>query len=215
MPISHKIHEILLNFSLFNTIHEATRITQNTRKLIDPILVTEDISYFDSGTIDIESSVSDHRGTYISMKTSVNYNNAYNRQVWMYKQADFNKLNTLIKNTDWVKLIIEADSTNHAAENFSSTFLQQVSECIPEKSVVIRPRDKPWFDSALRKQIRVRNRLRKKARQSNKLCDLLKFKKARNTVNNMKKYAISNYYDNIEQNLSEACKNNKNFFGNF
>ena len=83
MPISHKIHEILQNFSLLNTIHEAT-ITKNTRKIIDPILVTEDISYFDSGTIDIESSVSDHRGTYISMKTSVNYNNAYNPQVWMY-----------------------------------------------------------------------------------------------------------------------------------
>ena len=40
----------------------------------------------------------------------------------MDKQADFNKLNTLIKNTDWVKLIIEADSTNHAAENFHLLF---------------------------------------------------------------------------------------------
>ena len=60
---------------------------------------------------------------------------AYHRQVWMYKQADFNKLNTIL--------------------------------C-------------------------VRNRLRKKARQSNKLGDFLKFKKARNMVNNIKKYAISN-----------------------
>ena len=79
MPISHKIHEILQNFSLFNTIHEAT-IAQNTRKIIDPILVTEDIFYFDSGTIDIESSVSDHRGTYISiliMPSQVNQWNNY------------------------------------------------------------------------------------------------------------------------------------------
>ena len=80
--------------------------------------MTEDISYFDSGTLDIESSVSEHKGTYILMKTSANYNNAYNRQVCMYKQADFNKLNTLIKNTDWVELVIEADSTNHVGEHF-------------------------------------------------------------------------------------------------
>ena len=43
MPNSHKIYEILLNFSLIHTIHEATRITQNAHRLIDPILVTEDI----------------------------------------------------------------------------------------------------------------------------------------------------------------------------
>ena len=116
------------------------------------------------------------------------------------------------KNTDWDKLILDDDSTNHAVENFSSIFQKQVSECIPEKSVDIRLKDKQLFDSVLRKQIRVRNRLRKKVRQSNKLCDILKFKKARNTVNNMKKYAISNKYDYIEQNLTEASKNNTKLF---
>ena len=35
------------------------------------------------------------------------------------------------KNTDWVKLILEAESTNHAAEKNSSIFQKQVSECIP------------------------------------------------------------------------------------
>ena len=61
-----------------------------------------------------------------------------------------------------------------------------IKECIPEKSVVIRPKDKPWFDSALRKEIRIRNRLRKIALKSNKAEDIKKYKKSRNKINNMK-----------------------------
>ena len=39
-------------------------------------------------------------------------------------------------------------------------------KCIPEKTVTKRPNDKPWMDSLLRKTIRIRNRLRKKAQKS-------------------------------------------------
>lgn len=102
---SMTFNDILSNFSLINTIREATRITQNTYKLIEPILVSEDVSFFDSGTTDIESSISDHKATCILVKTSVNYNKAYARNVWLYKHADFDKLNTLISSTDWNQLI--------------------------------------------------------------------------------------------------------------
>lgn len=61
-------------------------------------------------------------------------------------------------------------------------------------------------------EIRIRNRLSKKAQKSNKLCDLLKFRKARNKANNMKKYAINNSYNNIELNLAETSKNNTKLF---
>ena len=61
------------------------------------------------------------------------------------------------------------------------------------------------------------NRQRKKARQSNKLCDILNLKKLGTRLTTWKKYAISNYYDNtcIELNLAEASKIIQNFFGNF
>ena len=55
----------------------------------------------------------------------------------IYKNADFDNL--LITNTDWNELILGASDIDRAAENFSNTFLTQIKECIPEKSVVIRP----------------------------------------------------------------------------
>ena len=55
------------------------------------------MSVFDSGTLVVDQNISDHKCTYISIKTSVSYNKAYERKVWQYKNADFDKLNVLIK----------------------------------------------------------------------------------------------------------------------
>lgn len=92
--------------------------------------MSEDVSFFDTGTIDIESSVSDHKATYIFVKTNIYYNKAYTRNIWFYKHAD--KLKTLISDSDWHKLVMEATDVNHAVKNFTSTFLGHVSECILE-----------------------------------------------------------------------------------
>ena len=73
--------------------------------------------------------------------------------------------------------------------NFSTKYMSLVRECIPEKTVTIRPKDKPWFDSTLRKTIRKRDRLRNIALKYKRESDLSKYRKIRNQVNNMKKHA--------------------------
>ena len=82
-----------------------------------------------------------------------------------------------------------------------------------KKTIIIRPKDKPWFDSALRKEIRIRNRLRKIALKSNKAEDIKKFKISRKKIDNMKKYAIiDNYYKNLEFPLLDSSKNNSKLY---
>jgi hypothetical protein len=51
---------------------------------------------------------------------------------------------------------------NIACTNFTKAFLDISELCIPKREVTIRSNDKIWFDSILRKEIRKRNRLRKK-----------------------------------------------------
>ena len=87
-----------------------------------------------------------------------------------------------------------------------------MQECIPEKSVVRRPKHKPWFDSALFKEIRIRNRLRKIALKSNKAEDIKKYKESRNKINNKKKHAIENYYNSLELSLLYSSKNNSKLY---
>ena len=118
----------------------------------------------------------------------------------------------MIENCDWENIINGAETVDIATENFTSKFLSCVRQCIPEKTVTIRPRDKPWYDSLIRKRIRLRDRLRNKALKTQKDSDWAAYRKLRNSVNNMKKYAISNYYDNIETYLDDSSKENTKLY---
>ena len=77
----------------------------------------------------------------------------------------------------------------------------------------IRPKDKLWFDSTLRKTIKNRDRLRNIALKYKRESDWSKYRKIRNQVNNMKKkHARSNYYDSIDIYLHEAHNDNTKLY---
>ena len=73
--------------------------------------------------------------------------------------------------------------------------------------MLIRPNDRPWFTSELRHNIRIRDRLRQKAFSSKSEQDKLNYKKQRNRVINMKKYAKENFMNNFEDSLNNPDSN--------
>lgn len=116
-------------------------------------------------------------------------------------------------NTDGSSVICDAEDIDSATLNFSSKLLTLIRVCILEKTVTIRPKDKPWFDSLLRRTVRKRDRLRNLPLKYKRQTDWIKFRNTRNQVNNMKKtHALSNYYDNIEFHLDEAFKDNDKLY---
>jgi hypothetical protein len=48
-----------------------------------------------------------------------------------------------------------------AVSDFTSIFLKIASICIPTREIIIRNDDKVWFDSTLRREIRIHDRFRK------------------------------------------------------
>ena len=67
IPHTHPVNEILTSQFLENKISEPTRVTQSTSTLIDPLLATNEVSVFDSGTLGVDENISDHLCTYISV----------------------------------------------------------------------------------------------------------------------------------------------------
>lgn len=61
----YPISDIMMNYDLTNTIHEATRTTDTTNTLIDPILKSTDLVSLHSGVINTDNTLSDHKATYI------------------------------------------------------------------------------------------------------------------------------------------------------
>ena len=117
----------------------------------------------------------------------------------------------MIINHDWSSL--NEGSVSEAFVNFTFSFLKLVKICIPSKRITVRPNDKPWFDSEIRHYVRIRDRLKRKARNSGTSDSMNKYKHIRNKVNNLKKHAKEKFYNNLEISLSDFHNNDKKNFG--
>lgn len=174
------LHDVLLTNSLQNIITESTR----GRALLNPIIAPEDLTVYDSGTISNPTQISDHSATFLILPHNYSISAAYRRRCWFYKRANFNQLEENLRSFDLECL--KAGSVNDSCELFTDKSMDFVNSSIPHDDVTIRPNDKPWYDSEIRRHYRKRDRQRHKAVKSSKQSDWTKYKTLRNKVNNLK-----------------------------
>jgi hypothetical protein len=62
----------------------------------------------------------------------------------------------MLTDINWNEKLCNFDDEDDMCEEFSKTFLQISSACIPSKTILIREKDKPWFSNEIRKEIRIR-----------------------------------------------------------
>ena len=204
--INHRLNDIMLTFNLKNVIREATRITNISSTLLDPILVSDTVNVLESSVISVENQIIDHSATVVVVRAPEKMNKTYKRDVWIYKHADYDSMNNLIKNFQWKDSLCNKP-VDEACNLFTLKFLEFAETCIPKKQITVRKNDKPWFNSELRKQIRIRDRLHNIARKHKRLNDIRKYKNQRNKVNNMKKFAKDSFYENINGIIDTLHKN--------
>jgi hypothetical protein len=68
--------------------------------------------------------------------------------------------------------------------------------------VTIWNNDRPWFNNEIRKEICIRDKLRKNVLKFHRERDIKQYKKHRNKVSNMKKNAKENFENNLDYNSS-------------
>jgi hypothetical protein len=69
------------------------------------------------------------------------------------------------------KSFIINENIDLACELFTSTFLDIAKQCIPTYTALVRPKDKPWFNSEIRKTSRLMDRQFHKVLNSNNIYD--------------------------------------------
>jgi hypothetical protein len=62
-------------------------------------------------------------------------------------------------------------------EKFTKCFLKIAKECIPTKIVTIWNNDRPWFNNEIRKEICIRDKLRKNVLKFHRERDIKQYKK--------------------------------------
>ena len=102
---------------------------------------------------------------------------------------------------------IDTLSVDQACEMFTSKIHQLMSQCIPSKIITVRRNDKPWYDSEIRRHSKYRDRQKRLMLTKPSLSNTSKYKKLRNKVNNLKKFAKKQFLANIENKIEDYSIN--------
>jgi hypothetical protein len=62
---------------------------------------------------------------------------------------------------NWNEMIGFLNDVDNMVEEFTKLFLDIARQSIPTKTITVWDYDKPWFNNEIRKEIRLRDRLRK------------------------------------------------------
>ena len=99
------------------------------------------------------------------------------------------------------------------AEKFTDTLIKAAEKTVPNKTVTIRPDDYPWINGKIRKHIRNRKRLFRKAKKSNNNIRLWqKFKTVRNKVIYEIRQSKKLFFENLASSINIDKPNPKLFW---
>ena len=119
-------------------------------------------------TVDPPVSTNDHCTVGVQLKFNLIKEPAFHRMVWLYDKGDYVGFGAALSNANWDLCFLNND-VDEVCSKWTETFLNISRIFIPNKTVLIRPRDSPWFTCELRNMKRKLIRLYHNAK--NKMTD--------------------------------------------
>ena len=175
--------ELLNDFAISNflTLHvdQPTRITETTSSILDQ-LVSNIPHLIKDVTVHPPLCTNDHCTISANINFKLCKQESYERNIWNYNTADYIGFNEAIRNYDW-SVCFDTDDINQCLTKWTTSFLNLARSLIPNKTVLIRTKDTPWFTKDLRKLKREKDMAHNLAKQTNLPVAWNNFRKIRNT----------------------------------
>ena len=140
-------------------IHEPTHFYGHNKSCLD-LIFTNNPTIVSDCTVHPLINNCDHCPISLLLKGKIDYVHSYKRNVWDFKNGDFDLLRNILSNYRWDSAFLTED-VNECAAEFMSLLKMILQFCIPHYTTTIRPRDKPFMTSTLRQLMRKRDRLHK------------------------------------------------------
>jgi hypothetical protein len=185
----------MTTFNFRNVILKPTRLNN----LSDPIIISDTMTPLYSDVFKLPSEISIQQLLFSKCPTSTSC--SFTREIWQYENIDLELFNNKMNKINWNEKIGILDDVDDMVEELTKLFLDIARQCIPTKPITVRDYDKPWFNNEIRKEIRLRDGLRK---------NVLKF--GRDKVNNVKKKAKENLESNLDNILLDNSTNSKTYW---
>ena len=191
---------------MFLHIDKPTRFTSNTQTCLDQIISNMP---FLLRNVLVEAPIgkSDHCVIMAELGLRVEKRNCYQRKIWNYNRADYDKFRTELENHNWDNCF-SSDCVETSCKQWTHDFLSIAEKCIPNKTVTIRPNDLPWYNSSLRKLKKYSDRSHAHARKHYTPSSWENYRRNRNKYFNELHAAEQDYYNKLAVNLKEDNKSN-------
>ena len=131
-------------------IHEPTRRAGNSLSCIDLVFLTASSSFIDAGTRDKITDNCDHLPVYVTLHVKRPKQKSFKRMVWNFSRGDFDGFRKALLHVPWGSCF-SADDADESAEKWSELLLTCAEQYIPHYEATIRPNDKPFTTSEIRR----------------------------------------------------------------
>jgi hypothetical protein len=135
----------------------------------------------------------------------------YKRLIWKYDNGDYDSYRHKLANADWTSLLSD-DDPNSYADHLTKAILDVALTSIPNKLVTIRPSDPPWMHSNIRKLIRQRKRLHRRAKTTQNEYHWSKFRAKRNEVISSIRKAQKQYFNKLSAKIQNVHSDSKSWW---
>ena len=146
--------------NLYQVVKDPTRMTSHSATLLD-LIITNYPGYFVFSDVLSPPSGCDHSFVYARINVFPDKQKCYKRQIWDFKTIDYAVLHQNLLNIDYDNIVTNSIDIDDIYYKWHKEFREILETSIPNRTVIIRPRDKPWMNSGIRKEIRQRSRLLK------------------------------------------------------
>ena len=207
----HHLSDMIAQNGFMQFVDKPTRITPTSATLLDPLIVNNPnlISFCDV----LDPLLSDHCYIKATLHWTVRYDKAYQKKVWLYDAGNYNELNVYLQTMNWRDTIENEHDLDIMCEKFTEIINKATSIFVPNKTVTVRPRDKPWMNSAIRSLMRIRLKAYRKARDSGFNARLWeKYKNIRNDLIEKIRKSKKDYLNKKAEKLQSTSHNEKNWW---
>ena len=202
LPSKH-LADIMNMYKLHQLVNSDTRITATSSTRIDLIL-TQSPQIVQHVEV-LPEICSDHCVPCATIRLTHNSSNTYKRTLYKYEQLDHEEFNRQLTQVNWLS-IVDSNPIDYCVEEFSNTFFGIACKCMPVKTVTIRPRDAVWLNNDIRRALKNRYKLFKRAKLSKRNEDWVTYRQYRNTVTNMIRDRKLEYLTELDIRVSDPAQ---------
>ena len=162
-----KLYDFVNTNDLHQLITEPTHIDwRGTANILD-LFITDSPGYILNQNQHLLPPIgSKHQIVYAELKILYTRDKVYTREIWDYSKGDYTGLLTELHNFPWDNAYEIHQDIDEITNYWQKSFMETCKTKIPNRTIKIKPKDKPWITHEVKLSIRKRNRLYKRFKRT-------------------------------------------------